>query len=112
MAHIFSPTEHNDEKILVRKAKTLASRKERPFVNTNMGVIGVFGGHIILPLLAGFFLGSWLDEHYPHPTISWLLNCSAVGFIIGYIDAHIWLKKEGIDKPNKIREQEVRHARR
>lgn len=107
MAHIFSPTERDNEKILIRKAKTLAKRKNRPFKMMNMGVIGVFGGHIILPFLGGFFLGSWLDEHYPHPTISWLLNCSAVGFIIGYIDAHIWLKKEGIDKPKH--EQESHH---
>lgn len=106
MAHIFSPTEKQDERVLVRKAKTLAARKNRPFTHTNMGVIGVFGGHIILPLLGGFFLGSWLDEHYPHQTISWLLNCSAVGFLIGYIDAHLWLKKEGIDKPNREQAKE------
>ena len=109
MIHIFSPTERKDEKILIRKAKTLANRKKRPFINANMGVIGVFGGHVILPLLAGFFLGSWLDAHHPHPTISWLLNCSLVGFIIGHIDAYIWLKKEGVDKLNKMREQEIKH---
>ena len=70
------------EKKLIHKAQTMSYRDKRRFY-INLGIIGVFAGHIIVPLLLGVWLGGWLDEHYPHPTISWRLNLIFIGLIIG-----------------------------
>ena len=87
------------EKKLIHKAQTMSYRDKRHFY-INLGIIGVFAGHIIVPLLLGVWLGGFLDEHYPHKTISWRLNMIFVGLIIGYIDAWFWVRREGILKIN------------
>ncbi|MBO7333106.1 MAG: AtpZ/AtpI family protein [Alphaproteobacteria bacterium] len=87
------------EQKLIRKAQKMAYRDQRPFY-LNIGIIGVFAGHIIVPLLLGVWFGGWLDKHYPHETISWRMNMILVGLIIGYTDACFWVRREGILKIN------------
>ena len=88
-------TEHK----LIQKARKMAYRDKRSFY-LNIGIIGVFTGHIVVPLLLGVWLGGILEEHYPHGTISWRTNLIFVGLIIGYIDACFWVRREGILKIN------------
>lgn len=87
------------EQKLIRKAQKMAYRDQRPFY-LNIGIIGVFAGHIIVPLLLGVWFSGWLEKHYPHETISWRINMILVGLIIGYTDACFWVRREGILKIN------------
>jgi len=77
---------------LLKKAQKRADRSERTFF-FNASVLSVYGWQIALPVLAGVLLGKFLDAIYPHPFLSWRLNFIILGFIIGLIDANLWLKK-------------------
>ena len=50
-------TEHK----LIQKARKMAYRDNRSFY-LNIGIIGVFTGHIVVPLLLGVWLGGILEE--------------------------------------------------
>ena len=85
------------EQLLVRKAKLIARRNDRN-LNVNVGMIALLGSIIICPIVAGIFIGEWLDIHHAIEGFSWRLNLLLIGFIFGLYLGYKWIKYEGIDK--------------
>lgn len=94
------------ERLLVRKAKLLANRSNRSLY-VNVGIIGILGGIIIIPILIGIFIGAWIDNNYPMDPISWRLNLLFVGFALGLYYAYLWVKREGIEKADEQYREEL-----
>ncbi len=76
---------------LVKKTEHRQSRPSRELF-FNASVISIYGLQVALPVLMGILLGAFLDHVFPHELLSWQLNFIILGFIIGLIDANIWLK--------------------
>lgn len=94
------------EKLLVRKAKLLSNRSNRSLY-VNVGIIGILGGIIIIPIVIGIFAGEWIDKNYPTPPISWRLNLMFLGFAFGLFNAYLWVKREGIQKADEQYREEL-----
>lgn len=77
---------------LLKKADKRAERPTRTLFH-NASILSIYGWQIVIPVIVGILLGKFLDEVYPHPVFSWQLNFIILGFIIGLIDANLWLKK-------------------
>lgn len=97
--------EKKTEKLLIQKAKNLQDRKNRS-ISFKVVVLSVFGWHLSIPVLIGILLGRFLDKHYPISHFSWTLNFILLGFLIGIIQANMWIRREGILKNNKNKKQE------
>ncbi len=80
------------ESQLIKKTEYRQKRKSRTFFY-NASVISIYGFQVALPVLGGILLGSYLDHLFPHDLLSWQLNFIILGFIIGLINANIWLKR-------------------
>lgn len=73
--------------------KIKARRDPAPGVWFGLGMMGLIGWSITIPLLIGAALGLWLDEHYPREH-GWTLALLAAGLVIGCFSAWHWIEKE------------------
>ena len=82
--------------------KRAAERRKGRNIWLGLGVIGVVGWSIAIPMLAGVALGLWLDKKFPE-SFSWTLTCLFVGVAFGCLNAWHWISKErkSIEKDNK-----------
>lgn len=60
---------------------------------SGLGMFGIVGWSIVVPVMLGAALGTWLDERYPQP-FSWTLTCLLIGLIAGCMTAWRWIDHE------------------
>lgn len=58
-----------------------------------LGMMGMVGWSVAVPVLIGVALGVWIDAHY-RSGYSWTLMLLLAGVILGGINAWHWVKKE------------------
>jgi ATP synthase protein I len=82
-------------KVEKKASRRLRARRERNrSVWFGLGMFGLIGWSIAVPVVAGIALGVWLDRHWPAP-FSWTLTLLFVGLVLGCINAWRWIKREG-----------------
>ena len=80
------------ESTLIQKAKN--QKRSAPEVAWNIRALGGYGWYIGLPLVVAVVIGTVLDKHFPKSPAFWTLISLGIGFIIGLINAHLWLIRE------------------
>lgn len=93
---------------LIYKAEQIKQRPYRRF-NYHFGMVAALGGAIIIPILLGIWLGSYLDNTYPQK-FSWRLSLLFIGFVWGGFNAYWWLKIEN-DKIAKLEKNNIKERR-
>jgi ATP synthase protein I len=58
-----------------------------------LGMLGLFGWSVALPMLFGIVVGLWLDFDHPGGHV-WTLSLMAAGIAIGCLQAWKWISKE------------------
>jgi ATP synthase protein I len=58
-----------------------------------LGLMGLVGWSVAMPMLLGVALGLWLDTHHPGGH-SWTLALLVAGLVIGCFNAWHWVAKE------------------
>ncbi len=76
---------------LIQKANK-RQRRSQIKINYNVAILSIYGWQIAIPVVLGIFIGCLLDKYHP-TNFSWSFNLIIVGFVIGFINATIWLKK-------------------
>ncbi len=81
-----------------RRAKRMkAARGHRgPSPLRGIGVFGMIGWSVAVPVVGGTFLGIWLDRVAPQ-SFSWTLTLIVGGVLLGGVLAWRWVQKEGGD---------------
>ncbi len=74
-----------------RKLKSRATGRQSPWFG--LGMFGLVGWSIALPMLLGVVAGGWIDEHWPS-RVSWRLTLMLAGLGLGCVNAWLWIKKE------------------
>lgn len=96
----FSNEIANKEK---RKINALENKSNVWF---GLGMMGMVGWSVVVPVLFGALLGSWLDKKYPQ-TFSWTLTLLISGLLLGSVIAWYWVDKEDREMhQNKKKENE------
>ncbi|HAT2081727.1 F0F1 ATP synthase subunit [Legionella taurinensis] len=54
--------------------------------------LGTLGFVFVLPIIAGAYLGLWLDEKIKGYSMSWTINLILLGVIIGAINVYLLIK--------------------
>ncbi|MDD5393880.1 MAG: AtpZ/AtpI family protein [Thiothrix sp.] len=73
--------------------KLKAQREGKPRVWMNLGMLGIVGWSVVIPVLIGLVGGWWLDQCCPGKYI-WSLNLLMVGLFLGCVNVCHWLRKE------------------
>lgn len=68
-----------------------ASRRRRG-VLAQARFLGTLGLVIVLPMVAGAYLGRWLDERLPGYSQSWTLSLLLLGVLVGAVNVYLMLR--------------------
>ncbi len=55
--------------------------------------LGTIGGIIVIPIVAGAYIGLWLDRHMEGFSFSWTLTLIVIGVVIGTFNAIYFVKE-------------------
>jgi ATP synthase protein I len=58
-----------------------------------LGLFGMVGWSVMVPMLLGIALGIWIDKRFPSP-YSWTLMLLFVGLVLGCWSAWYWIQRE------------------
>ena len=81
---------HDVEQKQQRKMK---ARKSRPTVWFGLGLMGMIGWSVALPLVLGALLGHYLDRSLAQEQISWTLLGVLLGAVAGCWHAWYWIER-------------------
>ena len=81
-------------KIGRKEGRKLKARRERQGgIWYGLGLFGIVGWSVMIPICAFVALGVAIDARWPGP-ISWTLTLLVVGVVLGCLNAWYWLTKE------------------
>lgn len=78
-------------KLNVRRMKKALD--ERPTVFAQTVYLGTLGLLFVLPVIAGAYLGRWLDSRLPGYSVSWTITLILLGVFVGAVDVYLLLKE-------------------
>jgi ATP synthase protein I len=90
--------EDEETEAIARKAARMeaARRKRRESAWYGLGMFGLVGWSVAVPILGGVALGLWLDRRAPGE-VSWTLTLLLAGACLGAVNAWYWVQREGRD---------------
>ena len=98
-----SKTNHSDHEALeaalvetvdVKERRKLRARRDRASqVWFGLGMFGVIGWSVAVPMLLSLALGIWIDRRWPSQ-YSWTLMFLFLGVVLGCLNAWYWLTRE------------------
>ena len=78
---------------LREKRKLRTRRKKTGDAWFGLGMFGVVGWSVAVPMVLGMFAGVWIDLKWPGPP-SWTLMLMLIGIIIGCVNAWFWVSRQ------------------
>jgi ATP synthase protein I len=93
-----SDNRDNEVETISRKSRQMeqARKRKRRSAWFGLGMFGMIGWAVAIPVLAGIALGLWIDSRWPGG-ISWTLVLLFAGVALGCLNAWYWLQREGRD---------------
>jgi ATP synthase protein I len=88
---------NRDEK-LRRRIELQAQRmkqaeKERPTLLAQTTYMGTLGLLFVLPVVAGAYLGSWLDSQAPGYSVRWTVSLLFLGIVLGAMNVYLFIRE-------------------
>lgn len=68
------------------------ARRRKRSVLAQARFLGTLGLVMVLPMVAGAYLGRWLDERLPGYSQSWTLSLLLLGVLVGAINVYLMLR--------------------
>jgi ATP synthase protein I len=83
------------KKIAAKERRKLRARRQRDqSVWFGLGMFGLVGWSVAIPMLVCLALGLWIDRTYPSG-YSWTLMFLFIGVALGALNAWYWVSREG-----------------
>ncbi|MDR4517316.1 MAG: AtpZ/AtpI family protein [Nitrosomonas sp.] len=78
------------EKQIKRMRKAEAERSTLLAQSIFMGTLSLL---FVLPVIAGLYLGNWLDDQTDDYSIHWTIGLLIVGLVIGFINVYLFVRE-------------------
>jgi ATP synthase protein I len=82
--------EHLQSRVETQARRLKKAERERPSLLAQAASLGVLGLLFVLPVVAGAYLGRWLDSLLEGYSIRWTLSMIFLGLLIGAFN--VWLQ--------------------
>lgn len=87
----------NDRHELRKKVESQVRRmkkaeKERPNLLAQTVYIGTLGLLLVLPVVAGAYLGHWLDSLVSGYSIRWTMSMIFLGVVVGGLNVYLFIR--------------------
>jgi ATP synthase protein I len=81
-------------KKIERQARRMRqAERERPTLLAHTVYIGTLGLLLVLPVVAGAYLGLWLDEALAGYSQRWTISLLLVGVVVGAINVYLFIRE-------------------
>jgi ATP synthase protein I len=67
--------------------------RERPTLMAQTVYLGTVGLILALPIVAGAYLGSWLDEKLKGYSFSWTVTLIVLGVFVGAVNVYLFVRE-------------------
>ena len=92
--------EQLSEQVAKKEQRKIKSRREEGrSIWFGLGMFGLVGWSVAIPMLVGIAIGIWIDRTWQHK-FSCTLMCLFVGVVIGCSIAWYWVKRESLAAEN------------
>lgn len=81
------------ERVGDKEARKLKARRRPPSIWFGLGLFGIIGWSVAIPILLGVLIGIWIDTNWPG-RFSWTLTLLLVGVVVGCLNAWNWVSRE------------------
>ena len=69
------------------------AERERPTLLAQTTYIGTLGLLLVLPVVAGAYLGRWLDSLLPGYSLRWTLSMIFLGLVVGGVNVYLYVRE-------------------
>ncbi len=76
-----------------KEARKLRARRHHNSVWFGLGMFGVIGWSVAVPMLIGIIAGVWIDTNWPS-RFSWTMMLLLIGVVLGCLNAWHWINRE------------------
>lgn len=77
-----------------RQAERLKrARRGQPTLLAQTRYLGSLGVLLVLPVVAGAYLGQWLDNSWPGSLVSWTMSLIFTGVVVGAVSAYLFIRE-------------------
>ncbi len=88
-----SPREKLEESIQKQVRRMKQAEKERRTLLGQSVYLGTLGVIFVLPVVAGAYLGQWLDSLSEGYAVHWTVSMIVLGVIVGGINAYLFIRE-------------------
>ena len=82
------------KKQVERQAKRMKkAEQEQPTLIAQTIYMGTLGLIFVLPVVAGAYLGHWIDNQLTGYSVRWTISLIILGIIIGGINVYLYIKE-------------------
>ena len=86
-------SDHLKEQIERQARRMKKAEHDRPTLLAQTAFIGTLGLLIVLPIVAGAYIGHWLDSLITGYSIRWTTSLIILGVIIGATNVYLYIKE-------------------
>jgi ATP synthase protein I len=69
------------------------AERDRPTLIGQTVYIGTLGLLLVLPVVAGAYLGRWLDGMRPGYSMRWTLSLLLTGLVVGVVNVYLFVRE-------------------
>ena len=69
------------------------AERERPTLLAQTTYIGTLGLLMVLPVVAGAYLGRWLDSMMAGYSLRWTLSMIFLGLVVGAVNVYLYVRE-------------------
>ncbi len=103
--------EHRLSEEVERRRKLRARRHKEGSLWFGLGMFGLVGWSVAIPVLIFLALGIWIDSRTVSP-FSWTLMLLVLGVILGSVHVWFWISKERKEVERQREEEEEENERK
>ena len=87
------PNERLQQEVRKRVRRMERAERERSSLLAQSVFLGSIAGMFVVPVVAGAYLGHWLDELQHGYSVRWTVSLILVGVFVGGMNVYLYLKK-------------------
>lgn len=87
------PNERLQHEVKKRVQRMERAERERSSLLAQSVFLGSIAGMFVVPIVAGAYLGHWLDELQHGYSVRWTVSLILVGVFVGGMNVYLYLKK-------------------
>jgi ATP synthase protein I len=85
-------TERLQTTVRTQAGRIRKAERERRTLLANTIYLGTLGLIFVLPVIAGAYLGNWLDNRIKGYSFSWTVTLIVLGVFVGAIDVYLFVR--------------------